>query len=328
MKKIFIFSLIPFLLFSSVAMAQDNDVQSAIDALKAIIEANCIKLYQLTPSAAISEDSNHRHPIELDFIFVDSHKIGEIISRLEGLRQDGFKFRVVSFTLTTTAETRREDGKTILSCLILGNLYQGDPGELPNFTAPLLMEALKDISFEAGIKRKEKVPGIDIWYTGIHYSGSNDKTFSLMGNSLNFSRVIELIKTVGASEPKSLVAIRSLRSNTYSDFPVFKFELRVESSAKTPLPMHYTELFEAVDKIVLEQKRRIAAVRVAPPIEVKGKIGLPVQISFENLVTSEWDQLKGALEKIKTPASRVVGVSDQGLTDEGFTLRMKVVVEP
>lgn len=330
MKKLSILLLLPFLFLANALIAQENNVQAAVDSLKAIIEANCIKLYGITPSEAISESSYVRFPVELDFIFVDGHKITEIISRLEALQHDGFKFRVFAFTLTTTAESRREDGKNILSSLIIGNLYQGKSGDLANFTSPPLMEALKNISFETGIKRKEKVPGIDMWYTSIHQSGSfgKDKKLALTGYSFRFGQVVELMKSIGTSIPNSLVTFHSLNSTNYSGFPLFKFELRIESSPKEPLPMHYIELFEAIDKIVAEQKRRIASVRVAPPIKVKGKIGLPVQISFENLITSEWDQLKSALEKIETPATKVVGVSDQGLTDAGFTLRMKVVVEP
>lgn len=330
MRRFCVLFLMLLFLLANAAMAQEKDVQSAIDSLKAIIEANCIKLYSITPSEAINEGSYSRYPIELDFVFVDGHKITEIISRLEGLQQEGFKFRAFAFTLTATAESRREDGKNILSSIIIGNLYKGKSGELANFDSPLLIKALKDITYESGIKKKEKVPGIDIWYTSIHHSGSfgNDKKLSLSGYAFQFGRVFELIKSIAAAMPNSLVSVHSLKSSTYSDFPLYRFELRVESSPKAPLPMHYTELFEAIDRIVNEQKRRIASVRVAPPIKIKDKIGLPVQISFDNLITSEWAQLKSALEKIDTAATKVVGISDQGLTDDGFTLRMKVVVEP
>ncbi|MBP7635056.1 PilN domain-containing protein [Candidatus Ozemobacteraceae bacterium] len=327
--------MILFTLISAGASADFSRFESLKpieDHLQKIVEKYDFKQFESKIGDPIDDDGAQRYPLEIGFSFVGSENILPFIKDMEAFEAEHLSFRVFSFQVCVTAEMRRGDYRPILFATIFANAREGsNAGKQPQFHSGVLQAALERLSFDSAIDRnKQIVAGKDGWLTNIRHESPSrsDSKVAITGYTFTFSRIVELARLLAESDGTAEVSVASLKSDLYSGHPLFRFELSAALNRASPIPPHAWEFFTLIDAAVSSSNGRISSLKSAPSINVQEKFGLPVEISFENLVTDEWIALKQKLSELKGEKVSLAGTSDKGMMDKGFTLRLKVVVEP
>lgn len=301
------------------------------DHLQKLVAKYDFKRFEPRISDPVDSPEGKRYPAQFDFIFVGSEQAMAFLKDMEEFRHDNLSFRVKALVISQSPEVRPSDRRSLLYATVVAALTEGPAApELPHYDPGPLATIFGQTTFDAGIARQAPVEGIDLWLTNLRRGQPENGEIltSLTGYVFQLSRLWELARTLAASGQGVEVALHTIKSTNMSGIPVFRFELAVRENRKTPLPIHAWEIFERIDAAVSAAKGRIASLRVAPAIQIKEKFGLPVELAVENLVTDEWKQLKETLAGLKSQNVAVIGTSDQGMTDQGFTLRLKVAIEP
>jgi len=318
-------------LFTTCVLIADyskfEELRPLEDHLQDIVKKYDFKAYKSSVSEPIESAESKEYPLSFEFTFIGLENVLPFINEMENFQSNDAAFRIFALFISQTPESRASDGRPLFFVSILAKLIKcRNPGTLPAFHSNIVQAILKNAPSDPGARRGQKIAGTDLWVTNIRLDA--DFKVSLKGHSFKLNKIFELIRSMADSDPKKEVVINSLVSATYANLPSYRFEISTAESKTKPLPGHAYSIFNEIDRVVSASNGRISSLRIAPAIQLENKLGMPVEMCFENLTSEEWKQLKTALLAIAIEKIQIAGSSDKGLTDKGFTLRLKLIVLP
>lgn len=329
LSLLFLFVLLPGLV--SADLSKFEELKPVEEHLRMISDTYKFARFESEVSNPIEGANGNVYPVTLSFLFFGDENILPFINDMEKLQGSDISLRVYAISVSPTAESRPADHEPLLSASIIASVCNGpEASGKPLFRTALLEAALNKDSFTFGVQRKQAVEGIDLWLSSFRL-GHADKDavmITFTGCAFKFAKITEYINRLATADAKMEIMANSINSTQYSGIPVYRFDLAAVEGKDHPLPRHAMSIIDLIDTAVSSSNGRISSLRIAPPIRIKDIFGLPIELSVENLVIDEWNALKRTLSELKGEKVSVTGISDKGMTDEGFTIRLKVVVEP